>query len=257
MFFFRRRDPWESVEFAGIAAAKARTARLLLNYADRRFFRAQKRCSATGREVGGFDHVLELRRADLPKAWRRLHADVLGARRGAGYWLWKPKLLSLALAWAPEGAIVCYCDSGARWIGRVDPYVALLSDTDALAFTLGPRHTDLLWTKAEARLAVGLPDALAREPQRLSSFILLRASPASRALVAEWLALCERGDLITDAPGRVPEPPGFEAHRHDQSLWSLVCKTHGVRAVRDPSQWGSADRPPHLPQVIDHDRWRA
>jgi hypothetical protein len=99
-------------------------------------------------------------------------------------------------------------------------------------------------------------DALAREPQRLASFLLLRSGPASRAVIAEWLALCESGDLVTDAPGRLPEAPEFQAHRHDQSLWSLVSKARGVPAVPDPSQWGNEQRLPHLPQILELDRWR-
>jgi len=256
MAWWRGRDPWGSIDFAAIERAKQRPARLLVTYADRRFLNAQRRCAATGLTAGGFDRALELRRRHLPRAWRRQHASVLAARRGAGFWLWKPKLVAMTLARAPEGVAVFYCDSGARWIGSVEPYAALLEAGDVVAFTLGPALTDLAWTKADARAAVGLAEALAREPQRLAAFLLLRNSPRSRAVVAEWLALCEAGDLLTDAPGRLPEAPEFEAHRHDQSLWSLVCKARGVIAVPDPSQWGNDRRLSHHPQILDLDRWR-
>jgi hypothetical protein len=134
--------------------------------------------------------------------------------------------------------------------------LTLLDATDVVAFALGPDLTDLGFTRADARAAAGVSEALAREPQRLAAFVLLRNAPASRAVVAAWLALCETGDLVTDAEGRLPEAPEFRAHRHDQSLWSLVCKTRGVLAVPDPSQWGNDRRLAHLPQILDLDRWR-
>ena len=257
MAWWRGRDPWRAIDFAAIERAARRPARILVTYADRQFLNAQRRCAETGVSAGGFDCALELRRRHLPRAWRRRHAAILAAQRGAGYWLWKPKLVAMTLARVPEGTVVFYCDSGARWIARIDPYVALLDASDVVAFTLGPDLDDLAWTRTDARVAAGVCEALAREPQRQAAFLLLRNAPASRAAVAAWLALCETGDLVTDAASRLPEAPEFRAHRHDQSLWSLVCKARGVPAVPDPSQWGNDRRLPRLPQILDLDRWRA
>ena len=254
-WFPKRRRGVAPPYLADFAAERGRPARILVNYADRRFLEAQKRCSASALDVGGFDHVRSFSRADLPRDWLARHSWVLKQKRGAGYWLWKPKMLSMVLDQSPEGSIVFYCDSGARWLAPIDPYLALLDGTDVLAFTLEAVHTDLRWTKAEVRLALGLTDEQAREPQRLGGHILLRNSPSSRALVGEWLRRCETDRWITDEPSSIPNPPEFEAHRHDQSLWSILCKTRGVATVPDLSQWGNDRRPAHLPQVIHNDRW--
>jgi hypothetical protein len=239
------------MERDGSEVVGGRPARILVNYAHRRFLKAQVRCARTAIEKGGFDAVRRYGRRDLPWGWWWRHRRVLAARTGAGFWLWKPKLLSMTLDEVPEGAIVCYCDSGSFWLASVEPYLALLDGADVLAFTAEPEHTDLRWTKAEVRLATGLSDAAAREPQRIGGYVLVRNSPSSRALVREWLVLCETDRWITDDPGRVPEAPEFQGHRRDQSLWSIVCKRRGVRTVPDPSQYGNARRPPHLPQVVD------
>jgi hypothetical protein len=46
--------------------------------------------------------------------------------------------------------------------------------------------------------------------------------------------------LITEMKGTVgPDYSDFVAHRHDQSIFSLLTKRYGLVAYRDPSQYGN------------------
>ena len=77
--------------------------------------------------------------------------------------------------------------------------------------------------------------------QRLGGFSLWRKSPTTLNFASEWLRLACDPQLISDAPNRcgLPNYPEFVAHRHDQSIFSLLAKQHGLPAFRDPSQWGN------------------
>ena len=71
--------------------------RVLVNYADRRFYQAQQRNCASALRVGGFSTCAALRRADLDPAFVERNRRTLSARRGAGYWLWKPYVIAKVL----------------------------------------------------------------------------------------------------------------------------------------------------------------
>jgi hypothetical protein len=49
----------------------------------------------------------------------------------------------------------------------------------------------------------------------------------------------------------LPNYPGFEDHRHDQSVLSLLARKHGIATRPDVSQWGDGRRSPELPRIIE------
>jgi hypothetical protein len=66
--------------------------------------------------------------------------------------------------------------------------------------------------------------------------------------------------ILTDRRNTCDKPnyPGFRAHRHDQSILSLVAKRYWLPAFRDPSQFGNHNigRYANSPydQIIQHTR---
>jgi len=67
--------------------------------------------------------------------------------------------------------------------------------------------------------------------------------------VANWLTFASDPRAVTDQPNELGENlPGFKDHRHDQSVFSLLCKKWDVYAGTDPSQHGMND------PYINHDR---
>jgi hypothetical protein len=82
----------------------------------------------------------------------------------------------------------------------------------------------------------------------------------------ECLAYATDRRIITDEENvlGVPNYPEFVENRHDQTIWSLVCKKHQIAPFRDPSEWGNDySRYPEdvikrstYPQVIESHRHR-
>ncbi len=48
-----------------------------------------------------------------------------------------------------------------------------------------------------------------------------------------WNTATNYPHLFDDSPSASPNLPGFVENRHDQSVWSLICKTHGSEEEYD------------------------
>jgi len=235
--------------------------KVLINYADESFRLSQQRNSQSGLAVGGFDEVWSFGPQDLDAEFSRRNQHILRQSRGAGFWLWKPYLVQLALQRLRKGDYLFYCDAGSQFINSVDLLINMISQTgqDLLCFEL--QHAERTWTKRDAFVLLDCDEPKYTETkQRLASFSLWRKSQLSDSLAEEWLTAAQDDRLITDQPNQMglPNWEGFCEHRHDQSLFSLLTKRRGLRAFRDPSQWGNPffEQFPEstYPQVIQHTR---
>jgi len=162
--------------------------------------------------------------------------------RGSGFYAWKPFIIQKKLEEVPEGEIVFYCD-----VGRTFPY-KLLSDSLQVFLDWMKTHKQTvmpgikipwggpmsMWTKRDAFVSMSMdtPSIHATAPIQ-ASFSIWINSPASRDIAKEWMNLSAQRQLISDDPSKLgfPELPDFYEHRHDQSLWSLVCLKHGIQGM--------------------------
>jgi hypothetical protein len=218
--------------------------KVLLNYANQRFADLQRRCSETGLAIGGFDRVLAYGPADIDAEFATANRHILQHQRGNGYWLWKPYFIVRTLESLAPGDWLFYCDAGAHFIGPIDPLIDVCQrdGRDLLVFELP--HPERRYTKRDAFVLLDCdrPEFITSR-QRLASFHLWRASPAALAFAREWLTVAQDERLLTDLPNQcgLPNHRRFKEHRHDQSLFSLLTKKHGLAGYRNPSQQGERD----------------
>jgi hypothetical protein len=216
--------------------------KILINYASGAFQESQRLNSETGLRVAGFDRAIPYGRNDVDAEFSSKNKRILSQRRGDGYWLWKPYFIEKALASLSEGDLLFYSDSGAHFIGSIDPIIeaGLRSNQDIVAFELS--DVEKRWTKRDAFVLMNCDSQRYTDsPQRLASFALFRKSAFSLQFAREYLRLAQDARLITDSPNVMGKDnyPEFHDHRHDQSIFSLLTKIHNLPAFRDPSQWGN------------------
>jgi len=244
--------------------------KVLLNYASWEFRPSQKLNSRTGLDIGGFDRAWSFGPRDIDSGFYRENRQILsGSRkilsesRGGGYWLWKPYFILRCLKQLKEGDTLFYCDAGAKFIAPIDPLVEISQERkmDVLPFQM--QLLEKYWTKRDAFLLMNCDTPQFTESgQRLAAFIFFRRTDFAVEFVAEWLRLARDPRLLTGAPNTLglPDYPGFREHRHDQSIFSLLTKVHGLESFRDPSQFGN-EAIPDFPnssygQLIDATRKR-
>ena len=203
---------------------------------------SKQRALAIAKTVGGFDYAYSFNFDSIPARFRANHNDVLKSRRGAGYWLWKPYIILKSLVEnMNEGDLLLYQDAGAYLVRSAGPLLKLCEQDKEGIIIFRLSKIEQEYTKKDAFILMNMSIPEASETfQRLASFVVVRKSCASVQFVMEWLAYLSDRRIASDDHNTlgVPNPKCFRDHRHDQSVISLLSKKWGLRAYRDPSQYG-------------------
>ena len=110
-----------------------------------------------------------------------------------------------------------------------------------MCFDLGVWATEKHWSKRDAFILMDCDsEQYTDTPQRCATYIFLRKTPATVTLIDEYLWYAQDPRIVTDMPNRLGKEnyEGFKENRHDQTIWSLLTKKHGIKPFRDPSQYG-------------------
>ena len=238
--------------------------KLLINFATENFAKAQQFNSKTALSIGGFDRVYNATPNLIDVDFKIKHSAILKQARGAGYWLWKPYFILRALEQLKDGDVVMYADSASHFIHSAD---SLLNLTNAYGQDIIPFELELTegaWTKRDAFVLMDADQqSFEKSRQFLASFIVIRKSAFSVQFIKEYLHCCCNPNILTDLKNvcGLPNYPEFTAHRHDQSVFSLLSKKYGLQGFRDPSQWGnnrmSEYTNSNYPQILEHTRQKS
>lgn len=159
-------------------------------------------------------------------------------QKGFGLWSWKMPIIREGLRQAKPNDVIAYVDVGSTFnpsemaIARLDEYVEMTSSTGALFFqqTL-PEHQ---WSKNELRHVFG-DESDWSSGQLLGGIQILRNTSTVRDFVdlACHLSLKDEGFLLRDPDAINEQSKDFIAHRHDQSIISLLAKRGRFAVIPD------------------------
>lgn len=94
--------------------------KILINYADKNYKKAQQLNSWTGKHIAKFDKIYSFGPEDVDADYREKHKEIFAFKRGNGLWLWKSYFINKVLQEAKDGDYVFYVDSGAFFLNNVD-----------------------------------------------------------------------------------------------------------------------------------------
>ncbi len=231
----------------------------LINYADVKYLSSQKLCTKSAYN-NGIDKVFECNVSDLDNFFIHENRNILSQNRGAGYWLWKPYIILKYLKNINENDYLFYCDSGANFINNINDLINVFKNKkqEIMPFNICDQ-IEIKWTKKDLLkyLDLDYPEIIYK-PQINAAFQLIKKTDFSIKFYEEYLEYSKNPQLITDLPSNSDNYPEFIEHRHDQSIFSLLCKKYKFECFRDPSQWGNnyIDNYPNSPygQIINHHR---
>jgi hypothetical protein len=182
-------------------------------------------------QTGLFDSAdaynLRRLRDDYPLFWKEHGHFLLSAKRGLGYFLWKPYLISAKLDEIAEGDVLVYADAGCEFMPDNRPelidWLPNEPECDLTAVPLDAEHTNARWTNDRCLTHLEIAIELLQQPMLAATFMFLKNTSRSRHLAATWLqwSLYDDHGCLVDRPGDA-ERPEFEEHRHDQSIFSLL-----------------------------------
>lgn len=192
-----------------------------------------------------------LRESDGLRAHRRL----LRARRGAGYWLWKPFAILAVLDAVPDGDLVLYLDAGTEVASSLNPLRALGAVHDVVLFHQTGPHRLGEWTKRDCFVLLDADtEAAHRSPVLCGGYQMYRAGPTARQFVRKLSSACSDPRVLSDEPNQcgLDNLSGFVDHRHDQSVLSVLAWKEGISTFPDPSQFGDVTGAPYARFLRSH-----
>lgn len=185
-----------------------------------------------------FDEITVFTREDIDDDFSTRFQEILRFPRGGGYMIWKPYFIKRALDALQENEVLIYCDAGCMindWgKERFDEYLKMLtsSETGIIAFEIELKEYE--YTKKEVFDYFKSPETIINSKQIISGIILIRKCVHASMLIDKWYqTVCDNPWLFTDQLDTGIQHPGFIAHRHDQSIFSVILKTYGADVFPD------------------------
>lgn len=213
---------------------------IITSFANTPYTKGFNRLEAQADEFNIFDDKVFYSERDLDKSFRNtFHKLLRPYSKGYGYWCWKPQVIFQTLCKMNDGDILLYMDLGSHLNvsgkDRLMNYIDCVrkSDTGILAFR-SPIHLERKLTKMDVFcfFNVEKDELYTSSTQIEATHIFIRKCKTSVDFVKEWLqVLYVNPQLFMDTISHLPEFAEFEAHRHDQSVFSILAKKYRIETL--------------------------
>ncbi len=225
-----------------------------VSFADSQLHRSARRIQRQAEALNFFDTIITADENDLSQAFKtRFKSNLITGSRGYGYWCWKPQIILQVLDEMGDGDILQYTDAGCHLnkngIARLHDYFRLAAASSAgiLAFQAKQPEPPLVydgrklldapdskWIKGDLADYFGVrnrPDIL-NTPTIGATIVFVRKCRRSVEIINQWLNVIEADfSLLDDSPSSSPNLTGFIEHRHDQAIFSILCKLNDVETL--------------------------
>ena len=197
-----------------------------ITYANSFFKLQQQRNAKQAREIGKLENIITFGPDDIDDEFYHANKKILTKGRGGGFWLWKPYFIHQMLtdSHIKDGDIILYCDAGLAILKDLNPLFMLPEKYNQDVILFENSH-NLYFTKRDAYVLMNCDNQAAYDSNMIAANIMLfRKSKISIAYIKEVLHFACDYRIISDCHSKLaPELPEFKAHRHDQSILSLIA----------------------------------
>ena len=176
------------------------------------------------------DKVYEFTPDDIDEEFKSKNETILSAKKGNGYWLWKPYFIDRVLSEIQSGDWIVYADCGLFYQNSVREYISALEKNNIYGVCHKSSYKETLFTKRDAFVLMGLDMEAYTDSCQRGGILALQKNDNNINMVKEWLHFGQDERIITDMPNTcgLDNYEGFIDHRHDQSILSLVSKKYGI-----------------------------
>jgi hypothetical protein len=168
--------------------------------------------------------------------------------RGYGYWIWKPLIIKKYLETLPDNAILHYCDIGSVFNNHNQTKKNILDDladkclsNNIIAFdyskpiNLDPELSykilyEYQFTKNDLFqfYKINKDSNIYNSPQYSAGSFFIKKSSFSKEFIEKWLEPFRKSKKLVDNSKSSEEHNEFIEHRHDQSIFSILCKLNNI-----------------------------
>lgn len=234
--------------------------RIFLTFADSQMERSAIRIAKQANNFNFYDKIIVSNEHDLADDFvGAFKKKLVVGTRGFGYWCWKPQIILQELLKMEENDVLQYTDAGChlniQGRKRLLEYFNITAETKGgiLAFQAkipeypfnydGRKLLDLpdyKWVKGDLADYFGVrAKAGILNTQTIGAgIIFIRKCQKSLELIKKWKEVyCSNFSLIDDSPSINKNLDGFIEHRHDQAIFSILCKLNDIQTISAFEYW--------------------
>ena len=175
-----------------------------------------------------------------------------GKKRGFGYWYWKPLILMELMKKTNDGDLIHYLDIGFHINdssnGRYKDYLDFINESNKwlLAFQYKsidnkmfdkinfPKREEYKFTKGDVFEYFKCINntQITHTAQFSAGNFLIKNHEKSVSFLTQWIKVFEeKFELVDDTPSQITNFPNFVENRHDQSIFSILCKKNFIESL--------------------------
>lgn len=223
-----------------------------LTYGNLRFSNSRKRINLEAQSLQIFDKTIveteeiekdeEIKKALLNPNFKQ----VFESKRGGGYWIWKPYIILKHLQSLNENDILIYADAGCtipnnqKTVNTLNNYIKFLHESENGIIAVHNPHIECKWTKGDVfkhfnchfqDLENDDIDNIYNTNQFTANRIFIKKNANTMKIFELWWKTAKENPLLFDDTKSVTKNKrGFKENRHDQSVFSIICKKHGIES---------------------------
>ena len=167
-------------------------------------------------------------------------------KRLYGYASWKPEIILNFIKKIPENSILQYSDIGCHFntsgSKRLKEYIEISKKEGILGFQYKTPNFKLEkklkfqiyleneYTKSDLFnfFNLDLNSPIVDSQQVWSGTMFFKNDLKTKNFLRKWLEICNVNHLVDDSPSKSNNHNNFIEHRHDQSVFSILCKINNV-----------------------------
>ena len=222
----------------------------LCSFASPDLYPSVKRFLHQSKNMGVYNSIKVFGYNDLSKKKKnQINKFLIHKKRLFGYACWKPEIILSYLKKIPKNSILQYSDIGChlnkKGIKKLIDYKRLTIKKNILAFQYfkpkfkTKRHLkyqvyyENQFTKNDLfeYLNISKKSKIRFTEQFMSGSIFFKNNQYTIRFLKRWMDICNISHLIDDTPSKTNNDHDFIEHRHDQSVFSLLCKLNKIYSL--------------------------
>jgi len=220
-----------------------------ISYGNKNFNNSKKRIFKEAIQSGWFNSVTMYNPKILDKDFVKKFKNILDCNRGGGFWLWKPYIILQKLNELKENDILIYLDAGCtiniNGKKRFNEYIDVLMQNKKSIISFQLPYIEDDWTIDQIfnYFNINEENIIRKTGQILSGIIIIKKNEESLNLIKKWYnTIIDNPLLFTDYYNKFQKKNNFKANRHDQSIFSVLCKLNNVQIIKDETYFNFGDQ---------------
>jgi hypothetical protein len=205
---------------------------IAISYGDKKYKRQLIVNRKSALEIGQVDEYYSYEPQDIDKDFFEKNKEIFSRKKGNGYWLWKPYFILKTLKEKlNDGDYLFYTDAGIIYMNSTKYIINFLKEQKADMWMIRLCTLEKKYTKRDAFILLGVDMPIYSETyQYMAGIQIYKKTKYTEKFLEDLCFYSQDKRIITDDKNTqgINNYPGFIAHRHDQSILSLLIKRYGT-----------------------------